>query len=198
MNQRSFGYALALTALACAAPVAISAESPQQAFARRWQGRAVVLRQPLYTLVYHERGKLGTTRNNRRDGLTVTTPSNGVYYQFDGRQGRDDVTRRQAGGMVEAVNAAYEPDSLEVRSYRKVEPVVINRYDPGAELVISRVQIDRDTVRVSFTQGGDAEEAATWLTVKWPVPLSKSLTEADVLEGLIRQFFDFSAPSARQ
>lgn len=196
MLQAVSNVASAITVLMCALPSAALADSPQQAFARRWQGKAVVLKQPLYTLVYNERGRLGTTRNNRRDGLTVVTPSNGVYYQFDGRQGRDDVMQRQVVGMVEAVNAAYQPDSLDVRAYRKVEPIVLNRYDPGSELVIGRVLVDRDFVRIAFVQGAsDAEDPLTWLTVKWPVPISKSLSEADVIEGLIRQFFDFSVPS---
>jgi len=195
MRQHAFRHAIAI-GLAAGALTTASADSPQQAFARRWQGKAVVLRQSLYTLVYNERGKLGTTRNNRREGLTVVTPSNGVYYQFDGRQGRDDVMQRRPLGMVEAVNAAYQPDTLELRSYRKIEAVVMNRFDAGAELIVGRVQVERDFVRVAFVQGqGDTDEPATSLTVKWPVPLSKALSEADILEGLIRQFFDFSAPS---
>jgi len=190
-------FALAIGALVCAMAITASAETPQQAFARHWQGKAVVLKQSLYTLVYNERGRLGNMRNNRRDGLTVVTPSNGVYYQFDGRQGRDEVMQRQPTGMVEAVDVAYQPDSLDVRAYRKVEPIVINRYDPGAELVIGRVQIERDIVRLAFVQsaGADTDDPLTSLTVKWPVPLSKSLSEADILEGLIRQFFDFAAPT---
>jgi hypothetical protein len=196
MVQHLFRHAIAIGLAAAALTAPASADTPQQTFARRWQGKAIVLKQSLYTLVYNERGKLGTTRNNRRDGLTVVTPSNGVYYQFDGRQGRDDVVQRHPLGMVEAVSAAYQPDTLEMRSYRKVEPVVINRFDPGAELIVGRVQIERDFVRVAFIQsGGDVDEPATWLTVKWPVPFSKSLSEADLLEALIRQFFDFSAPS---
>jgi hypothetical protein len=195
MGNRSIRLAAAIGVIVCAwAPV--SADNPQQAFARRWQGRAIVLKLPLYTLVYNERGKLGTTRNNRRDGLTVVTPSNGVYYQFDGRQGRDDVAQRQVAGLVEAVNAAYQPDSLDVRAYRKIEPIVINRYDPGAEFIVTRVLIERDIVRVALAASmSDVEDPLTGLTVKWPVPVSKSMSEADVIEGLIRQFVDFSAPT---
>jgi len=195
MRDRTIRLAATIGIIACAWAAA-SADNPQQAFARRWQGRAVVLKLPLYTLVYNERGKLGTTRNNRRDGLTVVTPSNGVYYQFDGRQGRDDVAQRQVVGLVEAVNAAYQPDSLDVRAYRKVEPIVINRYDPGAEFIVTRVLIERDIVRVAFAaSSSDADDPLTSLTVKWPVPISKSISEADLIDGLIRQFVDFSAPT---
>jgi hypothetical protein len=195
MGNRTIRLAAAITIIVCAwAPA--SADNPLQAFARRWQGRAVVLRLPLYTLVYNERGKLGTTRNNRREGLTVVTPSNGVYYQFDGRQGRDDVAQRQVVGLVEAVNAAYQPDSLDVRQYRKIEPIVINRYDPGAEFVVTRVLVERDVVRVSLAaSAADSEDPLTGLTVKWPVPISKSMSEGDAIDGLIRQFVEFSAPT---
>lgn len=193
MKQHRFPRAAAVAASLILATVTLAAESPQQAFARRWQGKSVVVKQTLYTLVYNERGKLGNTRNNRRDGLTVITPSDGVYYQFDGRQGRDDVKQRDAARILAAVNTEYEPDSLDVRSYRKVEPIVMNRYDPGVELTIGRVLIDKDIVRVAFVQGpAVGEDPLTWLTVKWPVPLSKSLSEADNLEGLIRQFVDFN------
>jgi hypothetical protein len=193
VKQHRFPRAAAVAASLILATVTLAAESPQQAFARRWQGKSVVVKQTLYTLVYNERGKLGNTRNNRRDGLTVITPSDGIYYQFDGRQGRDDVKQRDAARILAAVNAEYEPDSLDVRSYRKVEPIVMNRYDPGVELTIGRVLIDKDIVRVAFVQGpAVGEDPLTWLTVKWPVPLSKSLSEADNLEGLIRQFVDFN------
>jgi hypothetical protein len=180
-----------VAALVISLASAASAESPQRAFARRWEGRTVTVKQTLYTLVYNERGKLGNTRNNRRDGLIVVTPSNGVYCQFDGRQGRDDVKQRQALGMLEAVNAAYEPDSLDVRSYRKVEPVVLNRYDAGVELTVARVEIERDFVRVAFNKDVSAgADPTTWLTIKWPVPLSKAFSEGDIVEALLREFVD--------
>ena len=170
---------------------AVSAESPQRAFARRWTGRTVIVKQTLYTLVYNERGKLGNTTKDRRDGLVVVTPSDGVYYQFDGRQGRDEVKQRQPAGMLEAVNTAYEPDALELRSYRKVEPVVLNRYDPGVELTIGRVEFERDFVRVAFTREVAAgTDPVTWVTIKWPVPLSKSFSEENLVEALMRQFVD--------
>jgi len=122
---------VSLAAVAAIGTATASAESPQQAFIRSWEGRTVVVRNTLYTLVYNERGKLGNIRTAKRDGLIVATPSHGMYFQFDGRQGRDDVVERDPLRVIAAVSAAYEPDSLELRSYRKVEPVIINRYDPG-------------------------------------------------------------------
>ena len=189
--------AVVAVALAAAASTRIAAENPQQTFAKAWEGRSVLVRQSLYTLVYHERGKLGKTRINRRDGLTVVTPSQGIYFQFDGRQGRDDVVEPSAERIPDAVDLAYQSDSLDIRSYRKVEPVVLERYDPGGELIVLTARVDVDAVRLAFGRldGVDAESAVTWLTVKWPVPLSKSFSERDAVENLILRFVGFKPAS---
>jgi hypothetical protein len=182
-----------LVALATVLSAKAATETPQQAFVKRWEGQPVVVKQTLYTLVYNERGRLGNTRSGKRDGLTVVTPSAGTYLQFDGRQGRDDVVERQPQKVVEAVSVAYQPDSLDIRSYRKVEPVLMMRHDAGAELVVRSVHVERDTVKFSFTQGpaqGADEDPITALTVKWPIPLSKSFSERELVENLIRQFVD--------
>ena len=180
-----------------AAVVAITAtpafaETPQQAFIRSWEGRTVVVRNTLYTLVFNERGKLGNLRSGRREGLIVATPSQGMYFQFDGRQGRDDVVEHDPQRMIAAVSAAYEPDSLELRSYRKVEPIAVKRYEPGVELVVSAVKIERDAVALAFATAGagrlDEDGSVTSLRIKWPMPLSKSLSERDAIEDLIERF----------
>src|SRR2546426_6565092 len=91
----------------------LAAESPAQAFARSWEGKSVTVKQTLYTLVYNERGRLGITRAARRDGLTVVAPFEEVYFQFDGRQGRDDVTERDVRRVIKAVTETYQGDSLD-------------------------------------------------------------------------------------
>jgi len=180
-------------ALASAVSVLTAAERPQQAFARDWEGKHVVVKQTLFTFVYNERGLFGNTVSAKRDGLTVVTPYEGTYLQFDGRQGQDDIVGRDAQRIVDAVDVAYRGDPLDVRSYRKVEPLLIARYDAGVELVVRDVRMDRNTVRLSFTQmaGPDSADApVTSLTIKWPVPLSRSFFERDVIEKLIRPFLD--------
>jgi hypothetical protein len=175
-------------ALMSAGAVVTAGDRPQQSFVKTWQGRRVIVRRPLFSLVYNERGLLGNTHSGRRDGLTVVTPSEGTYLQFDGRQGRDDVVGRDPQSMVRAVAAAYEGDSLDVRQYRRVEPLLITRYDPGVELVVASVRLDRDTVKLGFVQesGPDGDDApVTSLTIKWPVPLSKSFSERAIIEQLI-------------
>src|SRR5580765_6536312 len=52
------------TALICslvALGTIVAAETPQKAFAGEWQGRTVVIRQRLYSLVFNERGTMGHT-----------------------------------------------------------------------------------------------------------------------------------------
>ena len=182
-----------MIALTSAVTVLTAAGHPQQAFAKDWEGKHVVVRQTLFSLVYNERGLLGNTVSAKREGLTVVTPSEGMYFQFDGRQGQDDIVGRDAQHIVDAVAVAYRGNTLDVRSYRKVEPLLIARYDAGVELVVRSVRMERDTVRLSLVQiaGPDSADApVTSLTIKWPVPLSRSFSERDVVEKLIRPFLD--------
>src|SRR5438067_1222307 len=99
----SYARRLAALAIALAATFAVpaGAESPRQQFIRTWEGKTGVVKQPLYTLVFNERGRLGNTRRNRRDGLTVVTPFSGTYFQFDGRQSEDDITDHDPQRLVE-------------------------------------------------------------------------------------------------
>jgi len=172
-------------------------DAGQRVFVKSWQGRRVVVQQTLYSLVYNERGRLGNTRNGKRDGLVVVTPSQGVWFRFDGRQGRDDVEARNVQRIVRAVNDAYAPDSGEVRAYRKVEALAINRYEPGVELVVHGVTIDTDEVTFTFAATGDSDrdEPVTSLRVRWPLPLSNGFTERDAIEALVERFVQ-PAPSA--
>ena len=88
----------------------------------------------------------------------------------------------------------YQPDSLEARSYRKIEPLHLARYEPGVDLVVKSVRVDRDSVRLGFMQPdgpSSGDDLVTSLTIKWPVPLSKSFSERDLVENLIRRFVDF-------
>ena len=165
-----------------------AADSPQQTFVKAWEGRAVTVKSTLHSLIYNERGKLGTRRSGLREGLLVVTPSQGAYFQFDGRQGRGEVVRTNLQGFVAAVNAEYERDALDVRPYRKLEAIAINRVDPGAALLVVAVRVDRDEVRFELaSKGGDA---VTGIRVKWPVPWSKSFTERALVESVLQQFLE--------
>jgi hypothetical protein len=168
----------------------VGAESPQQAFVKAWKGQAVVVKSELYSLVYNERGLLGTTKSGRREGLLVVTSSQRGYLQFDGRQGRETVVAYDPTELVNAVSTAYQPDNLDVRQYRKLEPVAIERFVAGAELVVTNVRIERDEVRLELELPDGNKDSSTSLRVKWPLPLSPSFSERVELEGLLRQFVE--------
>jgi len=193
----SFRAFLAALAFSVAAPVMVIADNPLQAFARSWEAKPVILKQMLYSLVYNERGRLGTTRSNRREGLTVATPAKVVYYQFDGRHGKDDIKAMQPQKIMDAVNAVYEVDSLNVQSFRKVEPLMITRYGVGFELTIARVRVDRDTVHIAFVQAvpEPGDDPSTTLTIKWPAAFSKTFDERHAVEDLMREFIEVKQTS---
>jgi hypothetical protein len=167
-----------------------AAETPREAFARTWEGRTVLVRQVLYTLSYDERGLMGQTRRDKRDGLNVITPFNGGHLQFDGRQKQDDIVDQDPTRLVDRINVMYQGDSLSVRSYKKVQPHLLHRYDPGVELTVSKARIERDYVRLLLVDARTdfGNEPATSLTVRWPSPFSRSFEERDVVEGLILQY----------
>ncbi len=167
-----------------------ASDNARDAFVRTWQGKSVTVKRTFYTLVFHERGKLGSIHRNRRAGLNVVTPFNGAYLQFDGRQSHDDIVGQDPQRIADEVRAEYQRDALDVRDYQKIEPVVVSQYDVGTELVVAAVRIDHDLVKLSFRDpetdlGG---EPAAELTVKWATPFSKAMTERQAVEGLIAQF----------
>jgi hypothetical protein len=168
-----------------------AADVTQRSMLAAWKGRTVILRQRLYTLVYNERGRLGKTYANRREGLMVLTPSEGNFLKFDGRQHREDVIMRDPNLMTAAVAREYEGDPLDVRTYSRLEPVVLVQYDPGVDFVVTQVDIELDTVKLTLTQaeGPDKSgDAVTSITVQWPVPFSKSFLEREQVEQMLRVF----------
>jgi hypothetical protein len=168
----------------------VEADSPQQAFVNAWKGRSVVVKTPLYSLVYNERGKLGNTRSGKREGVLVVTSSSGAYFQFDGRQARDTVVVKDLADLMSAVSARYEADGLDVRPYRRLEPVAIERFEPGHELVVSHVRVEPDEVRLELAQPGGGRDTMTSLRVKWPLPFAPSFGERVLLEDLVRRFVE--------
>jgi hypothetical protein len=187
-----FRTAVALAVSLVALGSIVAAESPQRVFASEWQGRTVVIRQRLYSLVFNERGKMGNTYSGRREGLIVVTPQDGVFFEFPGRQHRDDVVLRDLGGMIDAVDREYVPDALDLRGYRKLEPLSLARYDPGGELIVTRAEVLKDSVRLTFSQPGgpDGDDPVSSLTVRWPLPLSKSFAERAQVEQLIGRYVE--------
>jgi trans-2-enoyl-CoA reductase len=176
-------------ALVIAATAVTSADTNQKTFEKHWTGRRVVVKRPLYSLVFNERGLVGTTRAGRA-GLTVVTPFAGTYFQFDGRHRVDDVVEHDVHQIAKSVTIAYRKDKeLGEGWIQQIEPVTLTLYDVGNELTVKAARVDRDAVRLTLVQtAGEDDEVATSLTVKWPVPLSKSFSERGNVEGLIQQY----------
>ena len=184
---------LFLAAAGLLVPTQVSSETPHEAFAKSWKGRSVVVRQALHSLVFNERGRLGTLHSSLREGLTVVTPHEGTYFQFDGRQGRDDIAGKDLQAVVNRVTEAYRGDPLEVHSFQRVEPLLVARYDPGVELVVKNVRVEQDRVKIDLAQlispdGG--QDPVTSITIRWPAPISKSLSERPLIESTMRGFVD--------
>jgi hypothetical protein len=176
-------------ALIVAAAAAASADTSQKTFEKQWTGRRVVVKRTLYSLVYHERGRSGAPHLGR-SGLMVVTPFTGTYFQFDGRRRVDDVVEHDLQNMVNSVKTAYRKDrALDEGWVQDIDPVLIERYDPGVELLVTAAHVERDVVRLELMKtGGADDEVVTSLTVKWPLILSKSFSERGNVEDLIQQF----------
>jgi hypothetical protein len=165
-----------------------AANDPREDFAASWRGQTVVLKQRLPTLAYRERGRLGNG-TDKRDGLFVVTPFQGTYYQFDGRQSKDDLRGADPQSVTDAIPAEYAGDSLEVRSYAKVEPIILTIYESGVEMIVSSVRIERDRLRLFLTDPRAPESTpATSILIQWPTPFSRSFSERQAVDTLIRQY----------
>ena len=191
---------VSLAALVLASTISLTAGGADQArksFVASWQGKRVAVKRTMYTLVYNERGKLAKTYHAKREGLTVVTPSSGIYCRFDGRDSEGDIVGREPQEVIDQITTTYRRQlSLDIGFYLRIEPLLIAQYQPGGELVVTDVRLDRDRVRLSFgsvAADSPVGEVATALTVQWPTNLSPALTERPLIEGLIRQFVDDGA-----
>ena len=177
--------------MVCAAATLTAADASARAFRKEWEGRRVVIQRALFTLVYDEIGRVGITRRGRRAGLTVVTPSRGVYFQFDGRGEQDDLSDPDPNRLLTMVSERYRRSMhLEIGNTQSIQPQHLIQYAPGGEMVVTRVHIERDRVRVQLAKGGAEgdEEFATTLTVRWPVPFSRDFPEAVAIGSMVRQF----------
>lgn len=175
-----------------------AAGDSRREFVESWQGTRVVVQQPLYTLVYNETGRLGKTYRDKREGLTVVTPWAGTFFQFDGRDSEANITSRDPQQLMALITDRYRrAHSLDIGSFQRIEPIVVSRFEPGVELVVSGVRIEQNRVRLLLADTeGTAGQSATALTIQWPVDLSRSFTERPEVERLIAQFLSASPSPA--
>ena len=132
------------------------------------------------------------------DGLFVVTPFNGTYFQFDGRQSKDDIRSADPQSLAATIRTTYIGDALDVRQYQKVEPLLVTILEPGVALVVSNVRVDRDRVRLYFSEAQAPEATtATSLLIQWPTTFSRGFTERAAVESLIHQYIQLPDAAAR-
>ena len=175
-----------------AAAISLHAAEPldRKAFLTAWEDRTVIVRQTLYSIVFDERSRVLPIlkRQGRVTGLTVVTPGE-MYYRFDARRGsEEDIIDRDPNRIVSALRKQYHrSEYLDIGSSQDVEPVLLVRYEPGVELLVRRVQIERNLVRL-WLHKDRKSDLATALTVQWPAPISKELTEAPLIDELLSRY----------
>jgi hypothetical protein len=178
-------------ALAAAASLDAAERSGKKAFQKAWVGRSVVVTRALYSVVYDERSRVLplVKHRDRVSGLTVVTPTGTSYYQFDARRdSEEDIVDQDPNGIVSKLRKQYVRDMhLDIGNVQDVEPLMLVRYSPGVALIVRKVQIDRDRVRLHFHKDGEADLATT-LTVKFPTPLSNELTESPLIDHALTRF----------
>ena len=171
-------------------PLNAAAESGRKAFVDAWDNRTVVLKKTLYSIVFDERPRFlpFVKRQDRIVGLTVATWSD-TYYRFDARRdSEDDIIERDPDRIVVILRTQYYRGlHLDIGNVQDVEPLMLVRYEPGAELIARKIQIERDYVRLPLHKNRDSDIATT-LTVQWPVPLSKELTESSLIDDVLMRF----------
>ncbi|HVC21765.1 MAG TPA: hypothetical protein VNE16_16960 [Vicinamibacterales bacterium] len=161
-----------------------------------WLHRKVVLTQPLYSVLVM-RGTFGGGAVLSREGLTVVSPEKGIYYQFHGSffAGDHDVVGRDLQEVVDEVSAEHRlmPMRNDPNTGRLLPPIPVSRpaqlvtYAAGTMLKVRKVAVARDHVTLTFDDL-HGHRAVTTLTVQWPQPLSRDLTEQPGIDRLLQQF----------
>jgi hypothetical protein len=182
---------LSLLSAAVVGPAHATDGAGRKAFQAAWVGQNVVVKRVLYSVVFDERqrGLPIVKRRDRVTGLTVATPTGTYYYQFEARRDSEkDIIAHEPEGVVSQMRDQYfRSRHLDTGAAQDVEAVMLVQYAPGAALVVGKVQIDRDSVRLYLYSDG-AADLATTLTIKFPMPLSKELSETALIENAIGQF----------
>jgi hypothetical protein len=188
--QRRLAVRVLTSALAIvSAGVVVSAGDALSDFTRSWHGRRVVVRSPLYSVLYDEVGRLGKHYSGKLAGLTVATHA-GHHYEFDGPGSDEDIAETTPHEVMKQMSARFRRSShLELSSVKTITPRVLRQFDPGVTLIVDSVRVERNRIRFEFVEsGGREDEFATSLTIEWPAPLSKELRERDAIETMIRRF----------
>jgi hypothetical protein len=161
-------------------------------FVKSWNGRRVVVRNALYTVLYDEVGRVGMHYRGKVAGLTVATPD-AQYYEFDGPGEDEDIVEPTPSLVVSEMSVRFQRAyHLDLGTVKTITPLLLRQYEPGVVLVVDAVKVERTRIRVEFRKGDDARSDgfATSLTIEWPAPLSKNLAERDGIEDVLRRFIE--------
>src|SRR5688500_2378524 len=102
----------------------VSAGDAASDFARTWDGREVVVRSALYSVLYDEVGRLGKHYRGKLAGLTVATHA-GQYYEFDGPGSDEDIAEETPNKVLDQMSARYYRSShLELSNVKAITPRV--------------------------------------------------------------------------
>ena len=193
LSRRSLAIALMMTT--GAASTVTGAGGGVSELAKSWNGRRVVVKSTLYTVLYDEVGRVGIHYHGKQAGLTIATPE-GQYYEFDapGSEEEDVVEQTPNDVFSEMSTRFVRAYHLDIGIVKTITPLSLRQFEPGAVLIVDSIKVDRTRVRFAFRRAGEARATdaafATSLTIEWPVPLSKSLSERDGIEGVLRRFVD--------
>ena len=183
---------LAATALffTCAVTGASAGDAVSD-FARAWDGRRVVVKSALYSVLYDEVGRMGKHYTGKLAGLTVATHA-GQHYEFDGPGTDEDIAEATPNRVMDQMSARfYRSSHLELNNVKAITPRVLKQFDPGVVLIVESVKIERNRIRLEFSQSSNEKTGfATSLIVEWPAPLSKQFHERPGIESMIRRFVD--------
>ena len=182
---------LFVTCVVMSTVTSVSAGDALDDFARTWDGRRVVVRSALYSVLYDEVGRLGKHYSGKLAGLTVATHA-GQHYEFDGPGSDEDIAEDTPNKVMDQMSARFHRSShLELSSVKAITPRTLRQFDPGVVLIVESVKVERNRIRFEFSQSGDEKSGfATSLTVEWPSPLSKEFHERAAIESMIRRFLD--------
>ena len=191
-TRRSLATALMMTT--CAASTVTGAGAGINEFAKSWNGRRVIVKSALYTVLYDEVGRTGIHYHGKQAGLTIATPD-GRYYEFDGPGSDENVVEQSPNLVMSEMSTRFiRAYHLDIGIVKTITPLSLRQYEPGAVLIVDSVKVDRNRVRFAFRRSAEAagehEEFATSLTVEWPEPLSKTLRERDRIEGVLERFIE--------
>ena len=175
--------------LTCGATTVTGAGDAFTDFTKTWNGRRVVVRSELYTVVYDEVGRLGRHYRGKRAGLTIATPA-GQFYEFDGPGSDDNIAETTPNSVMDQMAVGFHRSNpLDISSVKTVTPLVLRQYAPGVTLVVDSVKMERNRIRLEFTQAGHEKDGfATSLTVEWHAPFSNVFREREAIESVIRRF----------